>query len=82
MQNAFSTLSLLSWNLGTLCVLFYIVNKISLCLKSVLIPKLQFLKPKALLSIIVVTKVIVAKVKVMYSGLKMLEAETFFSIRV
>ena len=64
--------------------MFYFTKliKISLFLKQVVIPKLQFLKPKALLSIIVVTMVIVAKVKVMYSSLKMLEAETFFSIGV
>ena len=54
-----------------------------LFLKSDLIPKLHLLKPKALLSTIVVAVVIVAKVKVMYSGLKMLETiitEAFFSI--
>ena len=54
-----------------------------LFLKSDLIPKLHLLKPKALLSTIVVAVVIGAKVKVMYSGLEMLETiitEAFFSI--
>ena len=41
--------------------------------KQELIPKLHVLKPKALLSIIVATMVIVGKVRVMYSGLKMLK---------
>ena len=49
-------------------------------LRPDLIPTLHLLKPKALLSIMVVTMVIVATVKVMYSGRFFLSGFTFMNI--
>ena len=60
MQNDFFTLKALSWNLGTLCVLFYRIRKtVCFFLKSDLIPKLHLLKPMALLSIMLIIMVVI-----------------------
>ena len=48
MQNAFSTLKMLSWNLGTLCVLFYRIRKIVFLSKPKLIPKITLIKAKSI----------------------------------
>ena len=60
MQDSFSTLKVLSWNLATLCVSFYRIRKVvGFLLKPNLIPKLHLLKPNALLSIMVTIIVVI-----------------------
>ena len=86
MQNAFSTLKILSWNLGTLCVSFYRIRKIvGFFFEARCNFKIKLIKTKCIVMVLLWKQWFLwAKVKV--SCLKMLETivteATFFSIWV